>query len=72
VYDDGNGRTEVWLDDARTHEGGNEETQTRVIHTMHASATRSDTGGADLDDARTHEGGNEEWRAGEAGQRKDE
>jgi hypothetical protein len=39
---------------------------------MHASATRSDTGGADLDDARTHEGGNEEWRAGEAGQRKDE
>jgi hypothetical protein len=26
VYDDVNGRTEVWLDDARTHEGGNEET----------------------------------------------
>jgi hypothetical protein len=25
MYDDVNGRTEVWLDDARTHEGGNEE-----------------------------------------------
>jgi hypothetical protein len=73
VYDDVNGRTEVWLaTHAHTREGTRRQTQTRVIHTMHASATRSDTCGADLDDARTHGGGNEEWHAGEARQRKDE